>query len=64
MSRCACCKKKLVLDYVCKCGKILCITHLQPENHECTYNFKADGRLELEKKLVETHIVKSKVEKI
>ena len=42
--RCTECKKKLgVIEYICKCGKVFCINHLQAETHACTYNYKAEA---------------------
>lgn len=37
--RCEQCKKKLgVMEYVCKCEKLFCITHLKPEEHHCGFD--------------------------
>jgi len=33
----------------CKCGKLLCISHLQAEQHACGYDFRSEGKKELEK---------------
>ena len=36
--RCEQCKKKLgVMEYRCKCEKLFCISHLQPQEHTCTF---------------------------
>lgn len=52
MPRCEHCKKKLgVYEHKCKCGKLLCITHLQAEEHACTYDYKSEGKTILKKKL-------------
>jgi hypothetical protein len=52
MTRCDSCKKKLgIMEYVCKCGKVFCITHLQPEHHLCTYDYKTEKQAELKKQL-------------
>ena len=28
----------------CKCSKCFCIEHLLPEKHNCTFDFKKDGK--------------------
>jgi len=41
-NRCQTCKKKLgVMPFTCKCEKQFCITHLQPQEHACTFDYKA-----------------------
>jgi predicted nucleic acid binding AN1-type Zn finger protein len=48
--RCTMCRKKLgLLEFTCKCEKKFCISHLQPEEHQCTYNYKIDGQAEIQK---------------
>lgn len=42
--RCTQCKKKLNLfPFRCNCGSFFCSTHRQPEQHNCTFDFKAVG---------------------
>lgn len=49
-TRCDVCRKKLgLLGHVCKCGKQCCTSHLQAELHACTYDFRTEGRKQLEK---------------
>jgi hypothetical protein len=49
-SRCDACHKKVgIMGHSCKCGKLFCISHLQAEEHQCTYDYKTEGRLQLEK---------------
>jgi hypothetical protein len=61
MTRCSHCKKKLgVMEYRCKCDKLYCITHLQPEIHECTYDHKSEG-LKALKASIEIGILKDKM---
>jgi hypothetical protein len=51
MSRCEACKKKLgIIEYKCKCGKLFCITHLHAEEHNCTYDYKEEGKALLKKR--------------
>lgn len=64
-SRCFVCNKKLgLMIFTCKCSdsKLFCITHLQPEAHECSYDFKTEQLTTLAKKL--TKVVNDKVVKI
>lgn len=51
--RCNVCKKRLLLtSLVCRCGLKFCEMHRYPEEHECSYDYKNEGRKDLEKKLV------------
>jgi len=44
------CKKKLLLsDQSCKCNQRFCSNHRMPEEHNCTFDFKAAGKRQLEK---------------
>jgi len=50
--RCEQCKKKLgIMEYVCKCEKRFCISHLQPQEHGCTFNYKAEAKKAILKQL-------------
>lgn len=43
------CNKKLKLtDLSCRCKKIFCSIHRLPESHHCAYDFKENGRQQLE----------------
>ncbi|XP_073003475.1 putative zinc finger A20 and AN1 domain-containing stress-associated protein 8 [Typha latifolia] len=45
------CKKRIALAkrFKCKCGRTHCVAHRYPEEHACTFDFKAAGRKKLEK---------------
>jgi hypothetical protein len=44
-NRCDKCKKKLgIMEYICKCEKRFCISHLQAEEHNCIYDYKKEGK--------------------
>ena len=46
------CKKKLnLMSFTCKCGKKLCVKHMNAEMHNCTFNYKQDGKEKLQIKL-------------
>jgi hypothetical protein len=63
-ARCSHCKKKLgLMEYVCKCKKLLCISHLQPQEHACSFDYKAEADIALAKYL-ETETYAPKFEKI
>jgi hypothetical protein len=50
--RCFNCKKKLgVMEFECKCKNKYCMTCLQPEKHNCIYDYKTEGIASLKKKL-------------
>ena len=49
------CKKKLLLsDMECKCGIRFCANHRFPEEHKCTFDFKAAANSRLVQQLVKT----------
>ncbi|CAI9759433.1 unnamed protein product [Fraxinus pennsylvanica] len=44
-NRCLSCNKKVGLTgFKCKCGNFFCGTHRYPEKHDCTFDFKVQGR--------------------
>ncbi|XP_020228935.1 zinc finger A20 and AN1 domain-containing stress-associated protein 7 [Cajanus cajan] len=48
VNRCSICNKKVGLTgFVCKCGSTFCGTHRYPEEHQCSYDFKAAGKEEI-----------------
>jgi hypothetical protein len=61
--RCFKCKKKTgIMAHTCKCNLIFCIKCRLPEQHNCTFDFKTEGKELLEKNLVKVEA--KKVEKI
>ncbi|XP_055821383.1 zinc finger A20 and AN1 domain-containing stress-associated protein 1 [Solanum dulcamara] len=49
-NRCLSCRKKVgVVGFKCRCGSTFCGTHRYPEQHDCTFNFKAKGKEEIAK---------------
>ena len=58
-ARCDKCNRKTgVMGHVCKCNNTFCTKCRHPELHKCTYDFKTSGRINLEKRLPKTEIVK------
>lgn len=49
--RCFLCKKKLSIlsPFKCKCGNNFCSLHRYSDKHECTFDFKSEGRKQLVK---------------
>lgn len=45
-NRCAHCRKRLTLtnSYTCRCGHLFCSSHRYSEVHNCTYDYKKEGR--------------------
>ena len=61
--RCFHCRKKLsLMKFECKCCHTFCQSCLLPEKHECTYDFKKEGKLKLENDLEK--VVNTKIEVI
>ena len=57
------CRTKLsLLDQECKCGNKFCAKHRLPENHNCSFNFKEEGRRILMKQ--NPPIVRTKITKV
>jgi hypothetical protein len=48
--RCEHCRVKLGLfTFTCKCGMILCQTHLSPHNHSCSFDYMKEKKDLIEK---------------
>ena len=63
-ARCAQCSKKLgVMAHVCKCEKQFCTSHLQPQEHQCSYDHRTAAK-ELLKTQLEIGPLSQKVEQI
>lgn len=64
MTRCEKCKKKLgIMEYKCKCEKLFCISHLQAEEHNCTFDYKKEGQ-DIIRKQIDKGPLSEKVSKI
>jgi len=65
MSICDFCKKKKVniIPYKCKCGiEKLCSKCRYPETHNCSYDFKTEGKILIEKN--NPRIIANKIESL
>jgi len=48
--RCGVCKKKLGLTgFECRCGLLFCGVHRYSDKHDCSFDYKENGRAELSK---------------
>lgn len=48
--KCQMCKKKIGLTgFECRCGKLFCSTHRYADIHDCTFDYKEDGREKIRK---------------
>ena len=55
--RCDMCKRKAHLVLKCKCEKFYCITHLDFEEHKCSFDYKKEAKEQLIK---QNPLIKSK----
>ena len=47
--RCNTCHKKLgLMEYTCKCERRFCISHLPPQEHQCTFDFKKEAEKKIQ----------------
>ena len=61
--RCSkCIKKTGLMAHKCKCNLIFCIKCRLPEQHNCTFDFKTEGKELLKKDLIK--VAAKKIEKI
>lgn len=59
--RCDFCRKKVgLLGFKCKCDKLFCTSHLQPEIHSCSIDYRVAG-VENLKKTMEVGALKDKM---
>ncbi len=41
---CKSCNKRSVYNTVCRCGHHVCVKHRFPENHNCDFDYKKEGK--------------------
>lgn len=62
-NRCFTCKKKVGLTgFKCRCENLFCGLHRYSDQHECSFDYKSDGRAKLEKE--NPQVVGAKIRKI
>jgi predicted nucleic acid binding AN1-type Zn finger protein len=52
-----------LVDVACKCEKTYCLKHRHPEEHACTFDYRASAK-EVLLKYMSTPVVASKIEAI
>lgn len=63
MNRCFSCRKKVGLTgFKCRCGYVYCGEHRYSDKHECDFDYKSEGKVQLEK--ANPVVVASKINKI
>lgn len=45
-----CGKKVKITAFPCKCSKMYCTAHIDPEKHSCTFDYKGHNKKLLEEK--------------
>ena len=51
--KCFHCNSKLkLISYTCNCKNNFCAKCRLPESHNCTFNYKSEGKENLQKKLI------------
>ena len=62
--RCGVCQKKLKIteNYTCKCNRNFCLKHRLPEQHNCDFDYKKEGKEKLAKD--NPKVESSKIEKL
>lgn len=48
-SGCAKCKRKSLMNVKCKCEKVFCFGCMHPEDHNCSFDYKAEFQEKLRK---------------
>lgn len=60
--KCSECKRKTPMCVTCKCERTLCFECRYPEDHECTFDYRAEQK---EKLVTENPVVKTeKLQKV
>uniref|UniRef100_A0A1B6LWC0 AN1-type domain-containing protein n=1 Tax=Graphocephala atropunctata TaxID=36148 RepID=A0A1B6LWC0_9HEMI len=62
-NRCAVCRKKVGLTgFVCRCGGLYCAAHRYAEDHDCTFDYRGQGKEEIRRN--NPVVIAEKVQKI
>jgi len=48
---CKICSKRSVYNTICRCGHHVCVKHRFPDNHNCDFDYKKEGKELLRSKL-------------
>ena len=47
MDKCEVCRRKTHFIVTCRCGKVTCIQHRDPEDHACSFDYKEKAKIEI-----------------
>lgn len=51
--KCHHCRKKIKgIEFDCKCSNMFCAKCRHPETHHCTFNYKTQQKIKLQKELI------------
>lgn len=56
------CKKKSIIIFDCRCEKQFCLKHKQPEDHNCTFDYKTYAKDQI--KINNPQIINNKFKKM
>lgn len=59
---CQSCRKKTIMKITCKCQLVVCFNCRYPDKHNCTFDYKEEGRNLLEKN--NPVVISEKLEKV
>ena len=59
---CSKCRKRSIIVFNCKCGKDFCSRCKYPEDHNCTFDYKAAQRDKL--RINNPKVINNKIDKI
>ena len=59
---CSKCHKRTIIVFNCKCGKIFCSRCKYPEDHDCTFDYKAAEKERL--RINNPKVINNKIDKI
>jgi AN1-type zinc finger protein 5/6 len=63
--RCDQCNKKVgLLGQKCKCERVFCISHLHAEEHNCTFDYRAEAKENLKRSADKLSELSVKLDKI
>ena len=60
--RCEKCRKKTIIEFTCRCEKKFCSRCRYPDEHDCTFDYKAYAKEKL--KINNPLVINNKIDKI
>ena len=63
INRCLTWRKKVgIYEFLCKCEGYYCTVHNYPETHECSFDYKSEGKIKITKE--NPTIIADKIQRI